>query len=156
MGDITYISGQDIERIHDDLLEATGTGLECVLKQGYAGYVMHVAEHYVSGDLPDKAGFIMARIAKGHAFNDANKRTAYFATRFFLMQNSADLDGDNVESTIDQVYAVAAADTMEAAERVAIDYCRAEIITGLQPLDYERFSDLVIKSIAVAKALSTM
>ncbi|MEJ5074899.1 type II toxin-antitoxin system death-on-curing family toxin [Scandinavium goeteborgense] len=87
---ISFLTGKDLIDIHDRMISAYG-GLE-----GYsdAGRIESMAtrilnRHVYEGerDVFVLAAAYLLAIARGHCFNDANKRTAFASAALFLRRN---------------------------------------------------------------------
>ena len=150
--DLVYLTCEQIDTLHDDLIEATG-GLRGMLRD-CSEYIAEVAPYH-GENLCEVAAFYLSRISKGHNYNDGNKRTGYFATRLFLMLNGADFNGSNIEEAVEEMSDVAAAPTMDDALGLAKRLCEKHIVTDQVRIpDYKVFKRLVIKSINMANRLS--
>jgi len=152
MDKLSYITGSNIIKIHDDLIKVSG-GIEGILNPNMH-YIIESARHNINQDLKDISSYLLAHIAKGHPFNDGNKRTAYFASRFFLMKNGADFNGNNPQEVSSEIESVAQQPTMDDAMKKAKEIAEEYIVKSPIIPDYESFSRLVIKSIGVAKILA--
>ncbi|OAT16010.1 death-on-curing (DOC) family protein [Buttiauxella gaviniae ATCC 51604] len=88
------ISAQEVIEFHDRLL-ARDCGVEGMSDPGRADAIIHrvLNKHHYEGitDLYDLAAVYWVAIARGHIFNDANKRTAMFVTQLFLKRNGVNL-----------------------------------------------------------------
>ncbi|MBU0977615.1 MAG: Fic family protein [Nanoarchaeota archaeon] len=150
---INGITGEEIDRLHEDLVMAGG-GMGGLIRPGYANYVAEAAispRH--NSDLTSGAAFIISRIAKGHPYTDGNKRTAYFAARYFLMRNGADLNGRSVEDISNHMGRIASV-SVDRADCLARTLCRKDIVRGsIVVPNYETYHRLVVKSIGVAREL---
>lgn len=84
------ISAQEVIEFHDRLL-ARDCGVEGMPEPGRADAIIHrvLNMHHYQGlsDLYDFAAVYWVAVARGHIFNDANKRTAMFVTQVFLKRN---------------------------------------------------------------------
>ncbi len=150
---VNYLQPDDIKHIHQAILEAT-TGVKGDLHNGLDSLCQNAKMFHDDQTLEGLAAFYLSRIAKGHPFNDGNKRTAYFATRYFLMLNGADFNGRDVKQAVDEMEAVASAENGHAYE-IARKLTEKYVLRN-QPVieNMEQFERLVIKSIAVANLLA--
>ena len=107
-GGIIIPTENEIIRIHNYLVGAHN-GLKGILNP--PGYVTGFCEQYLSeaGITPNLA-FILSRLAKGHYFNDGNKRTAYFTGRYAALRNGFDFNGTSPEEAADQMKRIAELD----------------------------------------------
>ena len=84
------ISAQEVIEFHDRLL-ARDCGVEGMPEPGRADAIIHrvLNMHPYQGlsDLYDLAAVYWVAVARGHIFNDANKRTAMLVTQIFLKRN---------------------------------------------------------------------
>ncbi len=83
-----------VERIHDDVLnpgELKGRARDKSLESALARVDNRLA-YGVIGDVFDLAAAYAVAIARGHCFNDGNKRTAYRVMMVCLDINGVDLD----------------------------------------------------------------
>lgn len=151
---LIHITEEEIIRLHDDLIEASG-GLRGILNAGSVTYIVENAQFRLPQNLVDISAFLLCRIAKGHQFVDGNKRTAYFASRYFLMRNGADFNGSDTNQATKEVEAIAAEHNMPNACNLASKLVERYFVEN-QPIipSYETFYRLVIKSIGVAQRLS--
>ncbi|MDI3360310.1 type II toxin-antitoxin system death-on-curing family toxin [Lelliottia sp. V89_10] len=81
-----------IMRIHDRMIELYG-GLPGIPDAERVGAIISRVEQaaYYSDPVPDvfeMAALYWVAIARGHIFNDANKRTALASTLFYLLRNN--------------------------------------------------------------------
>jgi len=100
---------------HDQLVEHGG--LDGVRDQNALDSALARSEnlaHYGSPDAADLAAAYAFGIARNHAFNDGNKRTAWLADRGFLSSNGYALFFDKPEA-IRTVQALAAGEVSEDA-----------------------------------------
>lgn len=154
--EIVYITGEEIEKLHKDLIEST-KGLCGILNEGQADYIAESAVYREDEGICSVAAHLLSRIVKGHTFNDCNKRTGYFTARYFLMRNGADYNNTGFEEVSEDINSIAEQPTMDNAYNRALELCKQGLITDQIPIpDYETFHRLVIKSIGVAKKLSDM
>ncbi|CCJ86583.1 type II toxin-antitoxin system death-on-curing family toxin [Cronobacter dublinensis] len=87
---IHFISAEEIVRFHDRLLQVT-PGVTGMPDPGRAEALMYrVLNKYEYEGVDDiwlLAAMHLLAIARGHIFNDGNKRTALFITLLFLKRN---------------------------------------------------------------------
>ncbi len=92
------ITAQEIIQIHDDILERLA-GVKGMPDPGRAEAIISRVHHHILyegiTDLFEVAAMLMIAIAKGHIFNDGNKRTALMATLYFLFRNDVKLKKSN-------------------------------------------------------------
>jgi death-on-curing protein len=159
MVEIQYLTTQEINQVHDDLLKVT-CGLGGDSYCGSIDYITGLAEclgdmGFEDTSLAGLAAFYMTRIARGHCFNDGNKRTAYFSARFFLMKNGADFNGESITDAVQEVDNITCQSSMDEAYEYALGICRRDVIEHPpDSMDYDVFHRLVIKSIGVANMLA--
>ncbi|QTR47504.1 type II toxin-antitoxin system death-on-curing family toxin [Thiothrix litoralis] len=89
-----YLSAPDVILIHDSVInahelqgEAPDKSVESVIAR-----VLNRLEYGLIGDVFELAACYAAFIAVAHAFNDANKRTAFAALDTLLALNGVELD----------------------------------------------------------------
>ena len=94
-----FLSAQDVVLIHDDVIhahelqgEAPDKSVEAVIAR-----VLNRFEYGLITDVFELAACYAAFIAVAHAFNDANKRTAFAAMDTLLALNGIELDYGNPE-----------------------------------------------------------
>jgi death-on-curing protein len=84
------VATADVIAMHDELIRLTG-GVSGLPNPGYLDSALAAPQQtytYDPGcDLYDLAASYLFHIAKGHAFTDGNKRTAYATTLVFLSAN---------------------------------------------------------------------
>lgn len=85
-----FLTAKDVITIHDRLISAYG-GLEGYSDAGrIESMVTRILNRYVyegERDIYVLAAAYLLAIARGHCFNDANKRTAFASTVLFLRRN---------------------------------------------------------------------
>jgi death on curing protein len=90
-----FVTAQEIIQIHDDILSRLA-GVKGMADPGRAEAIMsrvHNHVHYAGISDPfDIAATLLISIAKGHIFNDGNKRTALMTTLYFLFKNDIQLN----------------------------------------------------------------
>jgi death-on-curing protein len=88
------VSAQEVIEFHDRLIARDG-GVEGMSDTGRAEAIIHrvLNKHHYEGvnDLYDLAAIYWVAIARGHIFNDGNKRTSMFITQIFLKRNGISL-----------------------------------------------------------------
>lgn len=90
----TYLTLDEVLRIHDLLIEAFGGApgvrdlglIESALLRPQTGYY---------ADLIEEAAALWESLAMNHGFIDGNKRVAYACLELFLQMNSADISAGN-------------------------------------------------------------
>ena len=94
-----FLSAQDVVLIHDDVIhahelqgEAPDKSVEAVIAR-----VLNRFEYGLITDVFELAACYAAFIVVAHAFNDANKRTAFAAMDTLLALNGIELDYGNSE-----------------------------------------------------------
>ena len=91
MAEITFLSVDEVIAIQKSTLPNSGQPdigkLEGALNRVHNLHIYEGCE-----DLFKFAAMYMVAIAKSHAFNDANKRTAFQATSIFLLMNGYELN----------------------------------------------------------------
>ncbi|EPX1410994.1 type II toxin-antitoxin system death-on-curing family toxin [Cronobacter sakazakii] len=91
---IHFISAEEIVRFHDRLLQVT-PGVTGMSDPGRAEALMYRVlnkyEYEGVNDIWLLAAMHLLAIARGHIFNDGNKRTALFITLLFLKRNGIDV-----------------------------------------------------------------
>lgn len=102
-----YLKEKDILKLHDYILDATGgmPGIRMPTALGAIVFDISATLHY-EPETPwkpaDIAALYVDKIAKGHPFNDGNKRTAFASAIAFLRLNGYDID-----ATSDQLQSLA-------------------------------------------------
>jgi death-on-curing family protein len=148
-----YLQPDDIRYIHSYILRAT-KGVEGEMHNGLDTLCQNAQLYLEEQTLEGLAAFYLARLAKGHSFTDGNKRTAYFATRYFLMRNKADFNGRDIKEAADEMDAIASAsngDAYNLARQLVEKYIVKDQIL-IETM--EQFERIVLKSIGVATLLS--
>lgn len=103
---LQFISAEEIVRFHDKLLSVT-PGVAGMPDPGRAEALLYrVLNKYEYEGISDVwilAAMHLLAIARGHIFNDGNKRTALFVTLLFLKRNGISLKAnpDNVSMTVE-------------------------------------------------------
>lgn len=101
MKEIVYLELEEVEAIHDQMLELFGGAPG--FKGGEEGRGLLASAlnrprnkaFYEGWELLAQAGSLMFAIAKNHGFIDGNKRTAAVVTDVFLQDNGYELSCDN-------------------------------------------------------------
>lgn len=88
-----YLTEKEILAINSQLIEKAGKGIKGVQYPEGLNLVVEQPQMVVFGKelYPTvwiKAAYILQKITKKHIFSDGNKRTAYVATKLFLMKNN--------------------------------------------------------------------
>lgn len=92
-----YLTSEQVVNLHDEAIAAFGgaTGVRDTgaLASALAQPAMEAFGVELYPSLTEKAAALLFFLARGHAFVDGNKRTAYAATYVFLLLNGAELGG---------------------------------------------------------------
>lgn len=92
-----YLTSEQVVNLHDEAIAAFGgaTGVRDTgaLASALAQPAMEAFGVELYPSLTEKAAALLFFLARGHAFVDGNKRTAYAATYVFLLLNGAELSG---------------------------------------------------------------
>ncbi|UKJ19772.1 type II toxin-antitoxin system death-on-curing family toxin [Enterobacter mori] len=91
MDEIVFLTMEQVVEIHTSTLPNSGVPNEGRL-QGALFRIQTLAEYDGCEDIFSFAAMYLIAIAKAHAFNDANKRTAFQATSIFLLMNGFELN----------------------------------------------------------------
>ncbi|HFF9832996.1 type II toxin-antitoxin system death-on-curing family toxin [Serratia marcescens] len=106
------VSSQEVIEFHDRLILRDG-GVPGMAEPGRADAIIHrvLNMHYYEGvtDVFDLAAVYLVAIARGHIFNDANKRTALFVAQLFLKRNNIEFAGSRIALSEMQNIAIHAA-----------------------------------------------
>jgi death-on-curing protein len=94
-----WVSAQDVIDFHDRILQVL-PGVAGMADSGRAEALIYRVQNrlYYEGvtELFELAATYWVTIARGHIFNDGNKRTAFFVTMIFLRRNGILIvDNDN-------------------------------------------------------------
>ncbi|OSM97760.1 MULTISPECIES: type II toxin-antitoxin system death-on-curing family toxin [Lonsdalea] len=94
-----WISAQEVIAFHDRILQRL-PGVAGITDPGRAEALIYRVQnraHYEgTTDIFELAATYWVAIARGHIFNDGNKRTAFFVTMTFLYRNGVKIrDNDN-------------------------------------------------------------
>lgn len=85
-----WISAQEVIAFHERLLTVL-TGVQGMPEPGRAEAIIYRVQNqlYYEGveDIHELAAMYLIAIARGHIFNDGNKRTAFFVAMAFLNRN---------------------------------------------------------------------
>jgi len=123
------VSSQEVIEFHDRLILRDG-GAPGMAEPGRADAIIHrvLNMHYYEGvtDVFDLAAVYLVAIARGHIFNDANKRTALFVAQLFLKRNGIEIIGSRLAFSEMQDIAIKAA-TGEYTWKMVSDHLRAII-----------------------------
>ncbi|HHK9580450.1 type II toxin-antitoxin system death-on-curing family toxin [Citrobacter sp. Cb008] len=88
-----FLAPELVIQLHDSILAIT-KGLPGVkepeLVEAVCSHVLNLAHYEGIDDVYTLAAMYLVAIARGHVFNDANKRTAAAAALFFLADNGID------------------------------------------------------------------
>ncbi|RAY95972.1 type II toxin-antitoxin system death-on-curing family toxin [Enterobacter cloacae] len=91
---ISFLSAKEVIRIHDRMISAYG-GLEGYTDAGrIESMVTRVLNRHIyegENDIYVLAGAYLLAVARGHCFNDANKRTAFASAVLFLRRNGVSI-----------------------------------------------------------------
>lgn len=95
--DLTHLSAKEVQSIHDSILEdypglkgsKPGLSVEAVV-----GRIHHNLFYGSFHGIEEVAALYAEAIARGHVFNDGNKRTALISMLTFLEENGVYVDAD--------------------------------------------------------------
>ena len=123
---ISYLSADDIQAIHELVVEANAETTAGVASLGDIEYtVEHIQEGHF-GQFPEslheKAFQLLRLIAANHPFVDGNKRTALMSTRIFYALNGRRFDYNR---EIKEILKAFATDESSVNEDDVIEYLRA-------------------------------
>lgn len=111
-----YLSEEDIITINARIIQQTGyAGQKASIKDAEAlHFLSEQPRQYNFGvelypTIPEKAGILLIKLIKKHAFADANKRTATIAFLLFLKRNNY-IFTDNWKNLADYVVSIAKVD----------------------------------------------
>ncbi|HBB6657844.1 TPA: type II toxin-antitoxin system death-on-curing family toxin [Salmonella enterica] len=123
------VSSQEVIEFHDRLIIRDG-GVPGMAEPGRADAIIHrvLNMHYYEGitDVYDLASVYLVAIARGHIFNDANKRTALFVAQVFLKRNGVDIISSRISFDEMQILTINAA-TGEYTWKIVSDHLKAII-----------------------------
>ena len=124
------VSSQEVIEFHDRLISRDG-GIPGMAEPGRADALIHrvLNMHHDDGvtDIYDLAAVYLVAIARGHIFNDANKRTALFVAQVFLKRNGIQIMSSRISFDEMQIIAVNAATGEYTWKRVS-DHLKAIIL----------------------------
>lgn len=124
------VSSQEVIEFHDRLVARDG-GVTGMADPGRADAIIHrvLNMHYYEGvtDVYDLAAVYLVAIARGHIFNDANKRTALFVAQVFLKRNGVNIISSHISFCEMQTIAINAA-TGEYTWKMVSDHLKAIIL----------------------------
>lgn len=88
-----YLTEKEILTINRQLIKKAGEGVYGIQYPEGLSLVVEQPQMIVFGaelypTIWVKAAYVMQKITKKHIFSDGNKRTAYVATKLFLMKNN--------------------------------------------------------------------
>jgi len=124
------VSSQEVIEFHDRLISRDG-GIPGMAEPGRADALIHrvLNMHHYDGvtDIYDLAAVYLVAIARGHIFNDANKRTALLVAQVFLKRNGVQIMSSRISFDEMQIIAVKAATGEYTWKRVS-DHLKAIIL----------------------------
>lgn len=95
-----WISAQEVIAFHDRILAIT-PGVKGMREAGRAEAIIYRVQNLVhyqgEMDVFELAAMYWTAIARGHIFNDGNKRTAVFIAMAFLKRNGVTIRNDDTE-----------------------------------------------------------
>lgn len=99
---LTFLSVEQVIRIHDVQLEVNGGGMPGIrdlnlLESAVFAPKATLGTKFLHKDIFAMAAAYFFSLAKNHPFNDGNKRTAVSATATFLLLNGTVLEVDDDE-----------------------------------------------------------
>jgi death-on-curing family protein len=151
MVNLDDITSNEINKIHKVMIETYG-GLPGEVRPGGVDSVLN-SIYYHEGGLAEKAAYLLSRLAKGHIFNDANKRTAYFATLYLVQLNDSDFKGINIKEISQEMNKIASL-PIDDSYKYALKLCKRDIIPAQPITNYETFYRANLKPIEIAEKLS--
>lgn len=98
--DIKYLSVENVLSIHEKILKDTVEDKGLSPDKSIDSALNRVSDHVYYADLQDIyeiAALYAIAIAKGHCFNNGNKRTGMVSMVVFLLINGIELNADNKE-----------------------------------------------------------
>ena len=117
--DVVWLDAEAVREIHDTILEPdqlageSGTrSIDAIV----ARVINQAAYGAMHGDVLETAATYAVVIARGHAFNDGNKRTALTSAALFLRLNGYEIELDG-EPLAEIMVRVASGETDEVAMR---------------------------------------
>lgn len=124
------VSSQEVIEFHDRLISRDG-GIPGMAEPGRADALIHrvLNMHHYDGvtDIYDLAAVYLVAIARGHIFNDANKRTALLVAQVFLKRNGVQIMSSRISFDEMQIIAINAATGEYTWKRVS-DHLKAIIL----------------------------
>lgn len=86
---IAHLNQEEVIALHDATIKRFGGLPDMADRDRVSALLARVAnyEAYSDTDIYDLAALYLVAIARGHVFNDANKRTAFNAAMLFLRRN---------------------------------------------------------------------
>lgn len=124
------VSSQEVIEFHDRLIARDG-GVAGMSEPGRADAIIHrvLNMHHYEGvtDIYDLAAVYLVAIARGHIFNDANKRTALFVAQVFLKRNGVQIISSRISFDEMQILTINAA-TGEYTWKMVSDHLKAIIL----------------------------
>ena len=124
------VSSEEVIEFHDRLISRDG-GVAGMADPGRADAIIHrvLNMHHYEGvtDFFELAAVYLVAIARGHIFNDANKRTALFVAQVFLKRNGVQIINSRISCDEMQIIAVNAA-TGEYTWDMVSDHLKAIIL----------------------------
>lgn len=151
MDKLELITENEIDKIHEVMINTYG-GLKGKIREGGSGSVLN-SLHYQEGGIPEKTAYILSRMAKGHIYNDANKRTAYFLALYFAQLHDFNFKGMNVEEISEEMSKIASL-PIDKSYDYALKLCKRDLILDKEINDYDAFYIRTLKPIELAKNLS--
>lgn len=123
MMNLEFLTMEQVVEIQTSTLPNSGPPDEDRL-QGALFRVQTLAEYKGCEDIFAFAAMYLIAIAKAHAFNDANKRTAFQATSVFLLMNGVELNAsfELVKLTVLAAMGEAELENTAFALRILSDY----------------------------------
>ncbi|QOL14856.1 type II toxin-antitoxin system death-on-curing family toxin [Dickeya dianthicola] len=117
-----WVSAQDVIAFHDRILQVL-PGVAGMADPGRAEALIYRVQNrlYYEGvtELFELAATYWVTIARGHIFNDGNKRTAFFVTMTFLRRNGVLIvDNDNSLEELTVKAAMGECQVSELAEQL--------------------------------------
>lgn len=103
-----FVSPQEVIEFHDRLILRDG-GVAGMPDPERADAIIHrvlnMIHYQGMADVYDVAAVYLVAIARGHIFNDANKRTALFVTQVFLKRNGVQIS--STRTSLDEMQTIA-------------------------------------------------
>lgn len=98
--EIKYLTVEDVFSFHEKVLENTAEDKGLSLDKSLHSAINRIDDHVYYknlNDLYETAALYAIAIAKGHCFNNGNKRTGMLSMVVFLFINGIIIDADNLE-----------------------------------------------------------